>query len=127
MAYFRVAGTPGGAGWADAVRAAAIAHKPDAVLEGPLYVTTVFWLPRPQRVLEDDACHWHDGRPDVDALLRQAIDAMAACGWWRTPGQIAELSARKFYGRRDPDTGSLFAGASISIERIIDKFGLGEF
>ena len=62
-------------------------------IEGPVAVELVFYLPRPKsaprRVLHPAK------KPDLDKLVRAALDALTAAGAWRDDSQVVDVVARK--------------------------------
>lgn len=68
-------------------------YIPDAPLAGPLAVTMVFYLPRPQRCKREHP----SVRPDVDNYAKAVLDALNGVVW-RDDGQIVQLAASKVYG-----------------------------
>lgn len=82
-------------------------------LAGPLSVTIVFVMPRPQAhfkasgELRDDAPHWHCKTPDLDKLVRSTFDALTTAGVIRDDSHISELKATKQYA--DGSSGAFIA------------------
>jgi len=109
--------------WKAAVAAEALRCRPLEVLQGPLWVSLAFWLPRPKRLMGRDYPEWHSSRPDADNLAKAVLDAIQDCGWWDDDGQVAELSVRKCYARLDPQTGAYWTGCSVIIETCAERFG----
>lgn len=111
--------------WKAAVAAEALRCRPPEVLQGPLWVSLAFWLPRPKRLMGKNYPEWHSSRPDADNLAKAVLDAIQDCGWWNDDGQVAELSVRKFYARLEPSTGAYWTGCSVIIETCAERFDAG--
>lgn len=86
-----------------------------APLQGPLALRVLFLLPRPGRLI------WkkrpmprlpHDGRPDLDNLIKCAADGLKSLAW-ADDAQVADVTAKKRYAGGDEQ-----AGAYIEIEQI---------
>lgn len=108
--------------WKAAVAAEALRCRPPKVLQGPLWVSLAFWLPRPKWLQGRDYIEWHSSRPDVDNLAKAVLDAIQGCGWWEDDGQVADLAVRKCYARLDPQTGAYWTGCSVIIETCAERF-----
>lgn len=64
-------------------------------LEGPLEVVATFWLPRPQSAPKK---RWApEKKPDLDKLVRAALDAATAGGAWVDDAQVVSVIAKKRY------------------------------
>lgn len=61
------------ASWEDSVRAQALAHRPERLLDGPLRATLLFWLPKPKSKKNDAL---PDTKPDLDNLSKSIFDAL---------------------------------------------------
>lgn len=78
-----------------AVAAVALA-KGHWVLAGPLRVAVVAVFARPQRIKVDGRTP-HDKRPDLDNVVKSAIDGLAR---HFDDGQVVDIRAMKFYAAR---------------------------
>lgn len=80
--------------WRDAVcwhAREAIAGRPQ--FDGPVVVSAIFWLPRPaghfgRRGLLPSAPVHPFRKPDLDKLVRGALDALSEAGVWRDDAQV---------------------------------------
>lgn len=88
--------------------AAAAASKGPWEMTGPLRVEVVAVFARPQRIKADGRTP-HDKRPDLDNVLKSAIDGLA-CHF--DDGQVVEVRAWKFYAARgeEPHTTIVISG-----------------
>jgi Holliday junction resolvase RusA-like endonuclease len=68
----------------------AVAEQIPAPLKGPLALSIVFIMPRPQSHfrsgamsdrLKDSAPRWHTSKPDLDNLIKGAKDALKGVAW----------------------------------------------
>jgi Holliday junction resolvase RusA-like endonuclease len=98
-------------------------------LDGPVAVEIRFWLPRPAAHyhtplhgagIRDTAPIFHAKKPDIDKLLRAALDAIAAVVI-RDDAQVASLGARKLY--EDPVSDPV--GAWITVRPLARDRSLG--
>lgn len=67
---------------------------------GPVGVSVKFFLPRPERCPRELPCV----RPDVDKLVRAALDALTNARIFGDDGQVVDLITRKRYA--DPEPGA---------------------
>ena len=74
----------------------------ESVLSGPVAVNLTFALPRPVSRRKRDL--WPDRKPDLDKLVRSALDAMSGVVFG-DDAQVVELTARKEYAAPDEQTG----------------------
>ena len=65
-------------------------QAPDKLLDCPLCVDLVFFLPRPkghygsgrnEGILKSSSPHWHTKRPDIDNLRKLVMDALTGVFW----------------------------------------------
>ena len=91
--------------WREAVIAAAV-KQVTAPLTGPVRVRLRFQLARPashyshgrnEGMIKPSAPDFPSVRPDIDKLCRAVLDALTMAGAWRDDGQVALLSAVKWY------------------------------
>jgi crossover junction endodeoxyribonuclease RusA len=82
--------------WRDTVAwhvRAAMAGQPP--LEGPVEVVATFVLPRPKSAPKR---RWApDRKPDIDKLLRAALDSATAGAAWGDDAQVVKVEMRKMY------------------------------
>jgi Holliday junction resolvase RusA-like endonuclease len=98
--------------WRESVKQAALtACEGRLPLEGPLDVAVTFYLPRPasapKRVI------WPAKKPDVDKLLRAAMDGMTDGGVWGDDAQVVRVVATKRFA--GDGTGLQIPGMSVSV------------
>lgn len=86
---------PASADWKRTVQAQALAHRPRALNQGPLYLSLVFRLPRPKSLPK--RLTQHTRKPDVDNLTKSVLDALRKV-IYRDDAQIVSLVANKVYG-----------------------------
>lgn len=92
--------------WREAVKQAAVAQMGERLpLEGPCAVIATFYLPRPQsapkRVL------WPAKKPDLDKLLRAALDGFTDAGVFGDDAQVVDVRARKRFAADPHDPHAL--------------------
>lgn len=89
-----------------------------APIEGPIYLTVIFLLPRPGRLI------WktrpmprvpHIGKPDTDNLVKSLKDALSGLAW-RDDAQVFNLTAVKWYA-----SGDEAPGVDVSIHHLESK------
>ena len=76
--------------------------EPRAPIEGAIAITLTFYLKRPKRLMRKKDPSGRlpcDRRPDLDNLVKAAMDALKR--WWRDDAQIANITASKFYTEKD--------------------------
>ena len=108
--------------WREAVKAAA--HDPQRTpLVGPVEVSIVFYMPRPQAhyrsgkhagELKATAPDWCDKRPDIDKCTRSTCDALTEAGVYRDDNQVVRLSVQQRYANHT-------AGARIVVTALTDS------
>lgn len=86
----------------EVARTAAEAMDGAALLDGPLALTVMFFVPRPKghfgaRGLRPSAPEYPTVRPDVTKLLRAVEDAVTGIVW-RDDAQVVHQTAFKAYG-----------------------------
>lgn len=91
--------------WRNDVRAAAMAHFGEALIDGPVFTMLAFLFNRPKchyvssntdKPLKADAPFWHTSSPDIDKLERATNDAMTGV-IWVDDRQVAGTLSQKFY------------------------------
>lgn len=94
--------------WREAVKQAALTalpldHRPH---DGPVKLWVRFYLPRPtghfgsgrnSGMLKDSAPLFPAVTPDLDKILRSAMDALTAAGVWRDDSRVVKIAAEKLY------------------------------
>lgn len=101
--------------WRMAVAAAAqnaIAGTDFEMIDGPVSLTIVFFMPGPKSPKWKMAGGLPDRRPDLDKLARSTLDAMSG-RIYKDDACVVDLSLYKRYG--------LPLGASITCERMIER------
>jgi crossover junction endodeoxyribonuclease RusA len=98
--------------WRADVKAAAFNAGPADLLTGPLMVSVIFTLPKPKSAPKSRK--WPDRRPDLDKLLRAALDAMTGVVF-ADDAQVVGVEAWKGY------PGEMVAGQMVPGARIIVK------
>jgi Holliday junction resolvase RusA-like endonuclease len=76
--------------------ALAMAHpdRPKTPLTGPVEVTIYAFLPQPKSVKSD----FHVVKPDLDNLMKFALDCLTRARYWADDKQISVLYGLKLYG-----------------------------
>ena len=69
-------------------------------------------------VLKDTAPAVPTGRPDLDKLVRAAIDSLAAAGVMKDDTQVGQILARKFYTSSGVDDCLSTPGAVIRVRAL---------
>lgn len=95
--------------WKGAIALAVKPHLPELPFEGPVQLTIYHTMPRPKGhfrtgkhagELRGDAPRKHASKPDLDNLLKAAMDALTTVGVWRDDDQVFMCNVTKFYGDR---------------------------
>ena len=95
--------------WREAVRANA-EREIKVPLAGPVSVILRFWLTRPDGHYGTGRNSWTiraaaptlpGGRPDLDKLIRSTLDGLTEGGAWKDDGQVAVITAGKYYASRE--------------------------
>ncbi len=74
-------------------------------LDGPVYLSVRFVLPRPKSAPK--RYRWHATRPDLDKLLRATKDALKTAGVYTDDGRVVSVTATKVLAEVDyPWTGA---------------------
>lgn len=91
--------------WRDAVKAAAVeAMRGAAPLDGPLWVSMVFTMPKPASAPKRRRT-WPATKPDLSKLARSTEDALSDGGAWRDDARVVEyLRLAKVYPGEDLDS-----------------------
>lgn len=87
-------------GWKAIVVAAGRTHRPDAPLDGPIFVSINLFFPRPKRLMrkcDPDEAIWMTSKPDRDNCDKAILDALTQDGWWHDDAQVCDGFVRKFY------------------------------
>ena len=75
-------------------------YLPPEPIDGPLYVSAVFLMPRPKRLLTKsslDGLIPHTAKPDCDNLAKALYDCLTQVGVWRDDAQIVYARVQKYY------------------------------
>lgn len=87
-------------GWKGQVALAAREHLPATPLDEPVYLSVVFFMPRPARLCrrkDPDGMIPHGAKPDGDNLLKAVLDALTQIGMWRDDSLVAGHRVLKLY------------------------------
>jgi len=87
-------------GWKGQIAIAARPFLPESPLDGPLYISAVFLLPRPKRLLrakDPEGMIPHTSKPDTDNLAKALFDCLTEIQMWRDDAQIVLSRILKFY------------------------------
>jgi Holliday junction resolvase RusA-like endonuclease len=75
-----------------------------ALIEGPVSVAMIFYMPRPKSHFTKSGAikpaapqQWHTSKPDADNLAKAVLDALTTLRVWHDDDQVAELMVRKHY------------------------------
>ena len=103
-------------GWKGQIAIAARPFIPAVPWEGPVRVSVVFRLARPQGhygrangvpYLKSDAPHYHTGKPDADNMAKAVLDTITALGIWHDDAQVCQLDTLKIYADSQQDEGAV--------------------
>ena len=89
--------------WKTIVRNAATAEWDRVQFSGPVSVSLMFDLPRPQShfrsngELKPNAPKWVEKKPDLDNLEKAVLDALTNVGVWRDDSQVVVVEKSKLY------------------------------
>lgn len=83
------------ADWEQLIRSVAQDHIPDKLLDGPLKVSAVFYLLKPES--RPKKCRYPDRKPDHDNLEKALYDALEGI-IYTNDSRIVEKTFRKCYG-----------------------------
>lgn len=86
--------------WRQAIVDAIISHH-RTMIEGPVALDVVFYLPRPKSAKKSVTAPAK--KPDLDKLVRAVGDALTAAGVWRDDSQIVAINARKEFASGEFD------------------------
>ncbi len=79
-------------------------HYDGPPLEGPLCLELLFVVSRPKRLRrkkDPEGLIPHDKKPDLDNLVKAALDGLTQAGIWRDDAQVARLTTEKVYAEKD--------------------------
>jgi len=97
-------------GWKSAIAMEMREHA-GKVIDGALWVTMVFYMPRPKshfrtgkysHLLKDSAPEHHTSKPDGDNLAKGTMDALTGIQVWRDDSQVVSLSVSKVWAHTEP-------------------------
>ena len=91
-------------------------NAPAIPLDGPLHMSIVFRLPRPQNAKKDETWAWK--KPDIDNLAKAVMDACSNARIWQDDARIVSLNLEKRLGPPD--------GAQICICAMDEAARVGE-
>ena len=108
--------------WARTIIDVAQRFAPPVPFDEPVEVWLHFRLPRlaghsGKHGLKPSAPTWQSTKPDIDKLVRAALDALTVAGFWSDDSRVASLSVQKVYS--DAPGVTIFVGA-------VAAFDLGE-
>lgn len=83
--------------WREAVKWAAVQHRPAEPLDGPLTLHVVFTLPRPKTAPKRR--RHPDRTPDLSKLVRSTEDALTDAGIWADDARVVTCRATKAWWR----------------------------
>ena len=81
-------------------------------LTGPLYISTIFYMPRPKGhfgsgknagIKKTSAPDYHISKPDIDNLLKFVYDCLNGLAW-ADDAQLVRVTAAKLYSNDTPKT-----------------------
>jgi Holliday junction resolvase RusA-like endonuclease len=91
--------------WRTAVTEVARDHRPEAPLDGPLWLAIEFRMPRPKARRR---AFWADRKPDASKLLRATEDALKDAGIVLDDSRFCRITIEKLYADPiDPWTGAV--------------------
>lgn len=82
--------------WKGEIKAAFIACWRGAIAD-PVSLKAVFYLPMPKRPKNAGECTAHAVKPDLDNLLKAAMDAMTSARVWEDDSQVYKIESEKRY------------------------------
>ncbi len=85
--------------WREAVKWAALPHRPVVPLDGPLLLHVTFTLPRPRSAVR--ARVMPDRYPDLSKLVRSTEDALTDVGVWADDARVVRCEAAKVWWGHD--------------------------
>ena len=105
--------------WKAAVALAWQQRTTEPPLEGPVYLSVSFVMPRPGRLdakRYSGRAMWHDKKPDCDNLVKSLKDALSGLAW-KDDAQVCQLMCSKSYAASEEQP-----HCEIYVERIADAF-----
>lgn len=104
--------------WREAVKYAALEHRPASPMAGALFVEMFFTLPKPKSAPKLRA--FPDRKPDISKLVRSTEDALTDAGIWEDDARVVMLLTRKLYPGSHPRALAV-PGVVILIKRADDQ------
>ena len=96
-------------GWKDAIAIAASRHMPDSPSGSNFKMFIDILLPRPKRLCrkrDDPGEILAPVKPDLDNVLKGAMDALTAIGLWQDDAQVVICAATKWYHAMNDSPGA---------------------
>jgi Holliday junction resolvase RusA-like endonuclease len=85
--------------WKETIKAYFLLYRRSPITE-PVHLQVSFFLPKPRCLKIDESRNVpHVKKPDVDNLLKAAMDAMTEGGVWKDDALVFSTSAEKWYAR----------------------------
>lgn len=88
-------------GWKHLVVYAAEPHRPKNMIEGPVAISVIFLMPRPQWLCKKKTLSLHlvpcTAKPDLDNAIKAMMDALKQAGWFKDDAQVQCLFIEKYY------------------------------
>lgn len=81
--------------WEATIALQAAQHRPEQLLDGPLEVQAVFYLPKPKSAPKRRM--WPDTRPDADNLMKAVLDALHGI-MYSNDSRICRMLVEKRFG-----------------------------
>jgi Holliday junction resolvase RusA-like endonuclease len=112
--------------WKTVVRNACLEVWNKVVIDEPVAVELIFYLPRPKShfkksgELNKPADSWVTKKPDLDNLEKAVLDALTDIGLWRDDSLVVKVSKEKVYAHCE--SGSQWSGCDVLICRPEDFF-----
>lgn len=108
--------------WRMDVKAAAeiVRKSIPATLDGPLWVSMVFTLPKPASAPKKRRS-WPDKKPDLSKLVRSTEDAISDAGLWADDARVVEYGRlAKVFPLEDPSALPV-PGVRVMVRQIVER------